>query len=389
MTSAMNGKASQPRFILSEENLEELYGFWREVRYLLANHFYGSLRCISVKGVRVRRDQAEKMRRRLASASAVDITRAIIDDDGFVLIPTLGTVGAELLAGFEASTVDHEFPPRLCRDDPIDRIREAAALPDDLGRLLPEKWELFGDVLVLRLPEQLDDYEDRIAASYASVLQAKSVLRDEGGVKGELRTPLVRLLFGTDTVTVHRENGVLFRFDVSRLMFSSGNVDERMRMARTRCDGECVVDMFAGIGYFAIPMAVHQRPSKVIACELNPLSHHYLVENIELNGVEGIVVPFLGDNRSLEGESIADRILMGYVKTTHEYLDTAFRLVKSGGLVQYHETCPCELLPDRPVERVMSAFSDGEVVILGMREVKSYSPGVSHVVVDARVVKRG
>jgi tRNA wybutosine-synthesizing protein 2 len=342
---------------------------------------------MSVKGVRVRRDLAEELRLLLTEVAAVDTTKAIVDNAGAVLIPVIGRIEAGLLDRFEASIIEHDFPPRLSRADPIELVRDAVALPDELKRLLPTKWELFGDVLVLRLPDQLTEYEGQVAAAYASVLHAKSVLRDEGGIRGTLRTPVVRLLLGTDTVAVHRENGVLFRFDVSKLMFSSGNTDERVRMARTRCDGEYVVDMFAGIGYFSVPLAVHQRPRKVISCELNPVSHRYLVENIELNRVGDVVEPFLGDNRSLEVESVADRVIMGYVKTTHEYLDTALRLVKSGGVVHYHETCPCELLPDRPIDRVRKAFSEADVEVLGMREVKSYSPGVSHVVIEARVFK--
>ena len=319
---------------------------------------------------------------------AVDKTREIIEEGGHVIIPTVGPLDIGSLLGPGADVVERVFPHRSSRNDPIDDIRDEAELPEPLKQFLPVKWEQFGEVLVLRLPHELDEHEDEVAAAYASILRVKSVLRDEGGVTGDLRTPVVRLLFGTDTVAVHRENEVLYKFDVSKLMFSSGNHDERARVAGIGCDDEIVVDMFAGIGYFSIPLALHQRPRKIIACELNPVSHSYLVENIGLNHVEGIVEPVLGDNRSLEGESVADRVLMGYVKTTHEYLSTAFRLVKSGGIIHYHETCPCELLPARPVERLQAANPRGRVDVIGFREVKSYSPGVSHVVVDARVVKR-
>lgn len=53
-------------------------------------------------------------------------------------------------------------------------------------------------------------------------------------------------------------------------MFSAGNAPERHRVARFRCDGEVVVDMYAGIGYFTLPYLVHARARMVHACEWNP-----------------------------------------------------------------------------------------------------------------------
>ena len=49
---------------------------------------------------------------------------------------------------------------------------------------------------------------------------------------------------------------MLYKLDPLKVMFSSGNVDEKQRMAHLDCRGETVVDMFAGIGYFTMPLAV-------------------------------------------------------------------------------------------------------------------------------------
>ena len=337
--------------------------------------------------LKVSRRNAEEVRRILASVGIVDSTRTIVEQDASVIFPLVASPPGQLLQGFEHEMLSADFPLRPARTDPIDDIRRIAEIDDGLKHLLPGKWELLGDVLVIRLPDELDAYEERVARAYSEVLGAKTVLRDTGGVTGELRTPVMRKILGSETVTIHKENGVLFKLDVSQVMFSSGNVDERIRASKIACDGETVIDMFAGIGYFSIPLAIHGRPRRVIACELNPVAFAYLVENTCLNSVEEVVEPVLGDNRDLKGESIADRIFMGYVKTTHEYLETAVRLLKSKGVLHYHETCPCDLLPDRPVSRITEAMNGGDVEVLGMREVKSYSPGVSHVVVDARIIK--
>jgi tRNA wybutosine-synthesizing protein 2 len=134
-------------------------------------------------------------------------------------------------------------------------------------------------------------------------------------------------------------------------------------------------------------LAIHQHPKRIIACELNEVAHRYLLENISLNKVSGRIEAILGDNRDLPGDAFADRVIMGYVKTTHEFLPTAFRLLKNGGILHYHETCPNELLPDRPKQRLRDAANGHKVEVLRFKELKSYSPGVSHVVIDAKFTR--
>jgi len=68
-------------------------------------------------------------------------------------------------------------------------------------------------------------------------------------IEGPLRVPRREIIAGTCARTVHRENGVLFKLDAKKVMFSAGNLKERMRMSHFG-KGEFVVDMFAGIGYF-------------------------------------------------------------------------------------------------------------------------------------------
>lgn len=344
---------------------------------------------VSVLGLRVPRRSAESVRKRLSAYALVDKRREILEEGDSVVLPVLAMPDNALLSEASAEIVERDFPARYSRADPIERVRATAEIPESLLDELPTRWEMFGDVLVLRLPEALARWENAVARAYADVLVAKSVLVDKGGIEGPMRKPVVKLILGDDTVTTHLENGVLFRFDTSEIMFSSGNVDERVRVSHLECDGETVLDMFAGIGYFSVPIAVHRRPARVIACELNPTAFRYLEENARLNRVEEVVDPVLGDNRSLPGESVADRVFMGYVRTTHEYLGTALRLIRDGGTLHYHETCPCELLPGRPLDHLHEAFGEGNVEVLRYSRVKSYSPGVAHMVVDARITKDG
>ena len=155
---------------------------------------------VRVLGLRARRADAEDVRQALASASLVDTTRAIIERDGRVIIPLLATPPAHLLDAYECEVLSAEFPKRTVRGDPIDEIRRVAVVPEEIKHLMPPKWEMLGDVLVLRLPSSLNGHEEPVARAYAQVLGAKAVLRDIGGVSGEFRTP--RGTFRPKTTTV-------------------------------------------------------------------------------------------------------------------------------------------------------------------------------------------
>ncbi|MBN1677595.1 MAG: class I SAM-dependent methyltransferase family protein [Candidatus Thermoplasmatota archaeon] len=336
-------------------------------------------------GAKVGRRNAEELRAALSRAGLLDKKHAIIDDADNVIIPVTSEPPRSMLEANSGTMIEADFPTRKQRRDPIELIREAADIPDRLLRLLPSKWERLGDIGVIRLDDALNPYEDKVAEAYARVLRLKTVLREVGGIEGEFRRPVSRVVFGRDTVTTHLENGIRYRLDVADIMFSSGNEEERIRMAGIRCDDETVVDMFAGIGYFSLPLAVYQKPRKIVACEINPKAHSYLVENIALNGAGARVQPFLGDNRTLAGESFADRVVMGYVKTTHEFLPVALRYLRDGGVLHYHETCPNALISQRPLQRLKEAAQRRNVEVLRFKEIKSYAPGVSHVVLDARI----
>lgn len=302
-----------------------------------------------------------------------------------LLIPILpGAEGEAAALGYPVET--RALEPLSVPVAPYEEVVGALDfLPSGLRRLLPRKWELFGDVLVLVLPGALEGVASTVAEGYARVLGARTVLAYEG-VRGELRRPRTRKLWGDGTETVHTENGIRYRFDPARQMFASGNIDERMRAGSLASPSDLVVDLFAGIGYFTLPAAV-RGGARVVACEKNPEAYRYLVGNAELNGVSSRVEARLGDCRDVAPEGVATRVFMGYVGATHRFLPTAMRALAGRGWVHYHETCPLPLLPDRPRRRMERAAARAGYRVLrsSLRRVKSYAPGVEHVVLDAEV----
>jgi tRNA wybutosine-synthesizing protein 2 len=261
-----------------------------------------------------------------------------------------------------------------------DHLRERGWTEAELARA-PNSWAVVGSVVLVDVGDAPRPTE--VGEALLSLHgEADTVLAREG-IAGERREPSVEIVAGVgETETIHVEHGTKYALDLAEVMFSPGNKAERARMGEVVCEGERVFDMFAGIGYFTLPMA--RAGAEVTAAEINPTAYRFLVENAVLNGVQSRVEAYRADCRDVE--ATADRVVMGYYEA-HDYLDAALDALVSGGTLHVHEATPESLVPERPVERLESAAEErGRAVETeGVRRVKGYSEGVAHVVVDARV----
>jgi tRNA wybutosine-synthesizing protein 2 len=303
----------------------------------------------------------------------------------------------------------------------------------DWAQVVPHKWEKLGSVVVVREWPTVDALRGACArpmsiAVCAGALNALAeammhhvrvvaVCVDSVGIRGELRRPDVRVvgvagaqlitgvegeadvrvadvsdahLPGSPTLTTHIENGVLYRFDVRLCMFASGNGTERMHFATIRAPGERVVDMFAGIGYFALPLALHGGVERVICLEKNRDSALFLEQNAQLNGVAARIEVICGDNREVGTELLGtfDRVSMGYLPTPFEFVPRALAFLKpTGGTVHFHYCCRENddsrfALPRETFAKESRTFS-----IRTVRFVKQYAPNIGHFVADIEIGK--
>ncbi|MFP9062033.1 class I SAM-dependent methyltransferase [Natrialbaceae archaeon A-chndr2] len=299
--------------------------------------------------------------------------------------------------------VDPEYRTRGLED----HLRERGWSDADLESA-PGSWAVIGSVVLVRLPEDCPD-ETAVAEALLELHgEAETVLADEGiandtaddSAAGTYREPRTRVLAGSsDTETVHVEDGTSYGLDPQRVMFSPGNQAERRRMADVVEADERVFDMFAGIGYFSLPMA--RAGASVTATELNPTAFRYLLENAVANDVSQRLDAYHSDCRDLAPTLEADRVVMGYygvadgtdddghgtrTNEAETFLPAALEALVSGGIVHYHEATPEAELWDRPLERLERAADAAgrALTVLETRRVKSHSAGVEHVVVDAQ-----
>ena len=77
---------------------------------------------------------------------------------------------------------------------------------------------------------------------------------------------------------------------------------------------------------------------------------------------------------------------MGYVQITSEFIPKALQLIKPNGIIHYHDTFYVNEYEDKITQIFDEACGKGGYEILGIREVKSFAPSVSHYVADIRIL---
>lgn len=115
-------------------------------------------------------------------------------------------------------------------------------------------------------------------------------------------------------------------------------------MAQISCEGETIVDLYAGIGYYTIPLLVKARAakvslffrktdsfSKVVACEWNRPASEALKINAKANGVFHKCCILEGDCRKCAPKDVADRVLLGLLPSSRGGWKTALASLKPEG----------------------------------------------------------
>ena len=257
---------------------------------------------------------------------------------------------------------------------------------------IPSGFQRIGDIIILTLKQ--DILKDKILTKEIGKAMlnifptVKTICIRTGIIKGKFRKPQLRVIATKDkknpTETIHTEYGFKYKFDVAKIMWSKGNLNERIRIAKTVKSDQIVVDMFAGIGYFTIPIS--SKAKKVYAIELNPIAFHYLNENLKLNKIDNVIAINKDCKNAvleLAGQGVkADHIVMGLLPSCKPYLKYAMLIAKHGTIIHYEglsNTHGKNLFNEVSEEASNHNF---KAKLLTASRVKSYKPKVWHYTVD-------
>lgn len=257
--------------------------------------------------------------------------------------------------------------------------------------LLPSSYQIVGDIMLIKFLRLKTKKQKKIVIdTILKIFPHIKTICEIKQISGEYRKPKIVKLVGKETITTHKENDVMYKIDVSKLMFSKGNLSERKRLIDKIKTGETIVDMFAGIGYFSLGISKFSSAARVYAIEKNKVAAKYLKENIKINKLKNIT-PLLIDCRKAQNKyniQGADRIIMGYFPATEKFLKFAIKMGKPGTIIHFHNTYQNKELWEKPIEHI-NKVCEGlgiKYKILECKKVKSFAPNVFHVVIDFQII---
>ncbi|WXG45101.1 MAG: hypothetical protein WED04_11775 [Promethearchaeati archaeon SRVP18_Atabeyarchaeia-1] len=290
----------------------------------------------------------------------------------------------------------------------------ANLIPPQKARLIYGAYDIVGDLVVTKVPAELDEYEREVGeAIHLAHPGVRRVFRVIGETKEIERNRLLRAIWpespqngrdgGTHTSgwsrTIYREQGCRFVVDVEKVFFTPRLSYERMRVARQVKSREVAANLFGGVGTYAIIIAkVCPEVERTYSIDVNPNADELSRENVVINKCWNKVMPILGDAKIVcrdELKGVCDRVIMPLPENAKYFLDSAVTALKEGcecTINFYAEISGKEVenevhkVVDETKKRIVSSGAKSCEAIC-WRIVREVGARRYHVAIDLRVVK--
>ena len=133
--------------------------------------------------------------------------------------------------------------------EPVENWMRFAALQktndwsEDLINEIPKHWEKHDDLILFPINafkhpkwKTCDCWTEIAKSLNVKRLAKKSVITND-----DFRTPNVEMLLGGDNVwATRKENNILYTWNITKSMFSVGNITEKQRIGKFNCKGQTV-----------------------------------------------------------------------------------------------------------------------------------------------------
>lgn len=336
-------------------------------------------------GVGVRLNDAESVRRYLKEKKLLRDDLKITKDDECIYFPVV-KIPAELRKYKQVIKLfeERKIKPRSYKD--------IVSLPKKLRVELPTSYDIVGDIILIKLPNDLIKYQQAIGeALLRAHKNIRTVCRIEP-VSGELRTRYVVVIAGEHrTVTTHKEYGLSFLVDVQSTYFSPRLASERRRVTSLVQQKETIVDMFAGVGPFSIIIARYAHPKLVYAIDKNTEAVRLAKENVRKNHVLDRVEVIQADAIDIAQvvPEKADRIIMNLPFSALRFFSSALQIAHNNCMIHYYDIAKDEEIQGR-IDSLKEIANDCsfELSHFSIRKMKTYAPREFYIGIDITARKR-
>ncbi|MFZ0699592.1 MAG: methyltransferase domain-containing protein [Thermoplasmata archaeon] len=319
----------------------------------------------------VPRADGEDARLELMHLGALRTDLRIVRDGERIVLPVVE--GAELPSGlgtpsereFESFTTPHAR-----------EYRDLVRLPPNERELLPRSFDVVGDVVLIRIPPELEKWGPDIGEALLRFVPGARIVGADHGVHGtQRRRRLVQLAGAGDFRTIHRENGIAFDIDLELAYFSPRLAREHARVAEDVEAGEEVDDLCCGVGPFAVTIARDGRARRVTAVDSNPAAIALLRSTLARCAYADRVEPVEADVAAfLSSASPVDRVILNLPHEGIKYLPSVGTLVRPGGVVHYYEVTTREGADVRAEDLVNRIGGSAHWSRIDQHVVHPYSP---------------
>ncbi len=237
----------------------------------------------------------------------------------------------------------------------------------------PLSYVIVGGVAIVSLDERLQGREQEVAEELLKTVPGLRAVYGKVETRGRYRVQQLRHLAGERVEEViHVENGLRFPVPLGKVYINPRLAAEHMRIAVSTKPGENVLDMFSGIGGFAVTIAAYGRASLIVANDLNPYAARAAARAVLLNRAR-LRAPVLVLNRDATIlpemlKPVFHRVIMNLPHGSKRFLCTGLRLCNPAGCLVHLYT-----VARSPEEAVSGLLVAG--TLRGVTRVLDYAPG--------------